>query len=200
MKSRLKAALPGSWSWMASDIEAVRATIEPAKAFDIFFNNAGTNRPAAFAEVTVEDYDAVTNINVRGAFFTAQAVARAMIRDGVKGSIVNMSSQMGHVGGPKRTVYCATKHAVEGLTKAMAADLAPHGIRVNAVCPTFIETPMTKPFLSDPNFKTNIMDKILVGRLGQVADVAGAVVYLASDASGLVTGSSLLIDGGWTAV
>ena len=184
----------------ASDVDAIRTQIGSVSGFDIFFNNAGTNRPANFIDVSLEDYDAVTNINVRGAFFAAQAVAQGMIREGLPGSIINMSSQMGHVGGPKRTVYCATKHAIEGLTKAMAADLAPHGIRVNTVCPTFIETPMTKPFLADPGFKANVQDKIMLGRLGQPNDVAGAVIYLASDASSLVTGSAMMIDGGWTAV
>lgn len=184
----------------AAEAQSARDAIEAKPGFHIFFNNAGTNRPDSFTDVTIEDFDAVTGINIRGAFFTAQGVARGMIRDGIKGSIINMSSQMGHVGGAKRTVYCATKHAVEGLTKAMAADLAGHGIRVNAICPTFIETPMTKPFLADPAFMDSVQSKILLGRLGKTEDVTGAVIFLASEASSLVTGTSLLIDGGWTAV
>lgn len=184
----------------ASDVAAVQAEIGASPGFHVFFNNAGTNRPAPFTEVTIDDYDAVTNINVRGAFFAAQAVVKGMLRDGIKGSIINMSSQMGHVGGAKRTVYCATKHAIEGMTKAMAADLAPHGIRVNAICPTFIETPMTAPFMADPAFAEGVRKSILLGRTGQVDDLVGGLVYLASDASSLMTGSALMIDGGWTAV
>ena len=182
------------------DIAATAAAIAAGGPFDILVNNAGTNRPASFLDVTPEDYDAVTDLNVRSAFFVAQAVARGLVAAGRPGSIINMSSQMGHVGGQRRTVYCASKHAMEGFTKAMALDLAPHGIRVNTVCPTFIETPMTKPFFDDPAFLKGTLDKIPLGRLGQVEDVVGAVIYLASDASRLVTGSALKVDGGWTAV
>jgi len=182
------------------DIAATAAAIAAGGPFDILVNNAGTNRPASFLDVTPEDYDAVTDLNVRSAFFVAQAVARGLVAAGRPGSIINMSSQMGHVGGQRRTVYCASKHAMEGFTKAMALDLATHGIRVNTVCPTFIETPMTKPFFDDPAFLKGTLDKIPLGRLGQVEDVVGAVIYLASDASRLVTGSALKVDGGWTAV
>jgi len=184
----------------ASDVSAVRAAIEPLPGFHVFFNNAGTNRPAAFSEVTLDDYDAVTDLNVRGAFFAAQAVVRGMLRDGIRGSIINMSSQMGHVGGAKRTVYCATKHAIEGMSKAMAADLAPHGIRVNTLCPTFIETPMTAPFMADAAFAESVRNNILLGRTGKVDDLVGGIIYLASDASPLMTGRALMLDGGWTAV
>ncbi|MGB1007989.1 MAG: SDR family NAD(P)-dependent oxidoreductase [Thalassobaculaceae bacterium] len=142
----------------------------------------------------------LSNTEVRAAFFVAQAAARAMVRDVTGGSIINMSSQMAHVGGPRRSVYCASKHAVEGFTKVMAAEWAEHGIRVNTICPTFVETPMTKPFLSEPGFKETVEQAILLGRVGQVEDVMGAVVYLASDASALVTGAPLMLDGGWTAV
>ena len=182
------------------DIAAAATAIEAGGPFDILVNNAGTNRPAGFLDVTPEDYDAVTDLNVRSAFFVAQAVARGLVAAGRPGSIINMSSQMGHVGGQRRTVYCASKHAMEGFTKAMALDLAPHGIRVNTVCPTFIETPMTKAFFDDPAFLEATLAKIPLGRLGQVEDVVGAVIYLASDASRLVTGSALKVDGGWTAV
>ncbi|MEQ1950103.1 SDR family NAD(P)-dependent oxidoreductase [Mesorhizobium sp. CN2-181] len=182
------------------DVLAATDAIATAGPFDVLVNNAGSNRPANFLDVTPEDYDAVTDLNVRSAFFVAQAVARGLVAAGKPGSIINMSSQMGHVGGQKRTVYCATKHAMEGFTKAMALDLAPHGIRVNTVCPTFIETPMTKPFFADPVFRETTLAKIPLGRLGQLDDVVGAVIYLASDASGLVTGSALRVDGGWTAV
>ena len=182
-----------------SDTRAVRSAIEAAAPFDVLVNNAGTNRPKPFVEVTEDDYDAVLDLNLRAAFFVAQAVAARMIADGTKGSIIHMSSQMGHVGGPRRTLYCASKWAIEGLNKAMALDLAPHGIRSNTIAPTFIETPMTRPFFEDPAFKASVLDKIKLGRIGQVEDLMGAVLYLAGDASSLVTGTSLVVDGGWTA-
>jgi NAD(P)-dependent dehydrogenase (short-subunit alcohol dehydrogenase family) len=167
--------------------------------FHILVNNAGTNRPAAFQDVTVEDFDAVLNLNLRAAFFTAQAVAKRLIEENQPGSIIHMSSQMGHVGGRRRSVYCASKHALEGLTKAMAIDLAPNRIRVNSICPTFIETPMTQPFFAEPAFRQDVLSRIKLGRLGQVEDLMGAVVFLASDAAALMTGSALVVDGGWTA-
>jgi NAD(P)-dependent dehydrogenase (short-subunit alcohol dehydrogenase family) len=166
--------------------------------FDILVNNAGTNRPASFLETTVSDFDAVFRLNVRAVFFTAQAVARRMAAAGRRGSIINVSSQMGHVGAATRTVYCASKHAVEGMTKAMAAELGQYGIRVNTICPTFVETPMTRPFLQDQQFRSAILKKIKVGRLGQPEDVMGAILFLASDASALMTGAALMLDGGWT--
>jgi NAD(P)-dependent dehydrogenase (short-subunit alcohol dehydrogenase family) len=181
------------------DPKAVAAALEARDPYDILVNNAGTNRPAPFTEVTVEDFDAVLNLNLRAAFFVAQAVAKRLMAAGKPGSIIHISSQMGHVGGPRRTVYCASKHAMEGLNKAMAIDLAPHGIRVNTIGPTFIETPLTKPFFEDPAFKENVLSRIKLGRLGQVEDLMGAVVFLASAASGLMTGSAMLVDGGWTA-
>ncbi|MDB5370978.1 MAG: 3-oxoacyl-ACP reductase [Roseomonas sp.] len=182
-----------------SDPHATAAALEACEPFDILVNNAGTNRPAPFAEVSVEDYDAVMGLNLRAAFFVAQAVAKRLMAVGRPGSIIHISSQMGHVGGPRRTVYCASKHGMEGLTKAMAIDLAPHGIRVNSIGPTFIETPLTRPFFEDAAFKENVLSRIKLGRLGQVEDLMGAVVFLASDASGLMTGSAMLVDGGWTA-
>jgi NAD(P)-dependent dehydrogenase (short-subunit alcohol dehydrogenase family) len=165
----------------------------------VLVNNAGTNIPEPFGAVTEEHYDAIFNINVRAAFFVAQGIAAQMIKRGLKGSIINMSSQMGHVGSVNRTVYCASKHALEGLTKAMAVELAPHGIRVNTVAPTFIETPMTKPMLDKPEFKSFVLDRIPLGHMGAIKDVAAAVLYLAAPASALVTGTSLKVDGGWTA-
>lgn len=182
-----------------SDIGGMRATLAAREPDDILVNNAGTNRPKPFTEVTVEDYDAVLDLNLRAAFFVAQAVARRMVETGRRGSIIQLSSQMGHVGGPRRTLYCASKWGLEGLTKAMALDLAPHGIRVNTLAPTFIETPLTKPFFADPAFLAEVLGKIKLGRLGQVEDLMGAVVFLASDASSLMTGSALVVDGGWTA-
>ena len=182
-----------------NNIEAVRAFIAREAPFEILLNNAGTNRPAPFVDVKVEDFDVVMTLNVRSAFFVAQAVARKMIETKTRGSIIHMSSQMGHVGGPRRSVYCASKAAIEGLNKTMAIELGPHGIRVNALAPTFIETPMTRPFLADDAFRQSVVDKIKLGRVGQVEDLMGAVVFLASDASALMTGSSLVVDGGWTA-
>jgi NAD(P)-dependent dehydrogenase (short-subunit alcohol dehydrogenase family) len=181
------------------DVEAVRAAVADRPAFHVLVNNAGTNRPARFEEVTPEDFDAVVDLNLRGCFFAAQSVAKAMIRDGVRGSVINVSSQMGQVGGPDRSVYCASKWAMEGWTRAMALDLAPHGIRANTLCPTFIETPLTRPFFERPGFRDWVLSKIKLGRVGQVQDLMGAVVFLASDASALMTGTALTVDGGWTA-
>ena len=182
-----------------ADVDQAAATLAALGPVDVLLNNAGGNRPAPLLDVTVEDFDAVMGINVRGAYFCAQAVAREMAAAQRGGVIINMSSQMGHVGGLRRTVYCATKHAIEGMTKAMAMDLAPYNIRVNAIGPTFISTPMTRPFLDDPAFKEDTLNRIALGRLGELPDVMGAVVFLASDAASLITGASLLIDGGWTA-
>lgn len=182
-----------------NDPAATAALLAAQAPYDILVNNAGTSRHAPFTEVTVEDFDAVVSLNLRAAFFAAQAVAKRLIAEGKPGSIIHVSSQMGHVGGARRTVYCATKHALEGLTKAMAIDLAPHGIRVNSIGPTFIETPMTAPFFQDAAFKESVLSRIKLGRIGQVEELMGAVVFLASAASSLMTGSALLVDGGWTA-
>lgn len=182
-----------------TDLAAMRAALAARPAFDVLVNNAGSARHAHFLEVTEADYDAIMDLNLRAAFFVMQAVARGMKEAGRGGSIINLSSQMGHVGGPRRSVYCATKFAIEGMTKAASLDLAPHGIRVNTLCPTFIETPMTRPGLADPANRAWVLSKIKLGRVGQVEDLMGAVAYLASDASSLVTGTSLLVDGGWTA-
>jgi NAD(P)-dependent dehydrogenase (short-subunit alcohol dehydrogenase family) len=181
------------------DVDAVRKVISAQAPFDILVNNAGTNRPAPFVDVKVEDFDFVFGLNVRAAYFVAQAVARRMVEAKTPGSIINMSSQMGHVGGPTRTVYCATKHAMEGFTKAMAIELAAHKIRVNTLAPTFIETPMTRPFFQNEVFRKDTLARIKLGRLGQLEDLTGAIVFLASDASALMTGTSMVIDGGWTA-
>ena len=182
-----------------NDLPAVAKAIAAAAPFDILVNNAGTNRPRTFLDVTIDDFDAIMSLNVRAAYFVAQAVAKRMVEAKSGGSIIHMSSQMGHVGGANRTVYCASKAALEGLTKAMAIDLAPHNIRVNTIGPTFIETPLTKPFFENAAFKSSVLQKIKLGRLGQVEDIMGAVVFLASDASALMTGTSMIVDGGWTA-
>ena len=181
------------------DVTAVRASIAVYEPFDILVNNAGTNRPKPFLDVSTDDFDAVMSVNLRAAFFVAQAVARRLADAGRPGSIIHMSSQMGHVGGNRRSIYCASKHAMEGLSKAMAIEFGPLGIRVNTICPTFIETPMTKPFFEDAVFRADVLTKIKLGRLGQPEDLMGAVLFLASDASALMTGSALMVDGGWTA-
>jgi NAD(P)-dependent dehydrogenase (short-subunit alcohol dehydrogenase family) len=182
-----------------SDMAAVGTFFADRPAFDILVNNAGTNRPMSMCDVGEADYDAVLDLNLKSVFFVSQACVRQMIRAGIKGSIVHIGSQMGHVGAPDRSLYCASKWAIEGMSKAFALDLAPRGIRSNTIAPTFIETPMTKPFLADSSFKASILQKIKLGRIGRPEDLMGAVLYLASDASALVTGSSLVVDGGWTA-
>jgi len=166
---------------------------------DILVNNAGSNRPLPMEAVPAGLLDEMLRLNVRAAYLTAQAAVRSMKAHARGGSIINMTSQMGHVGSPNRTVYCMTKHALEGLTKAMAVELAAAGIRVNSVAPTFVETPMTKPMLEDPAFREFVLGSIPLGRLATVEEVAGAVLYLASPAAAMITGTSLLIDGGWTA-
>jgi NAD(P)-dependent dehydrogenase (short-subunit alcohol dehydrogenase family) len=166
---------------------------------DILVNSAGANIPEPLLQVCEEHLDTLLNLNVRAAFLVAQAAAQKMVGQGEGGVIINISSQMGHVGATNRTVYCMTKHALEGLTKAMAIELAPHQIRVNSVAPTFIETAMTKPFLSDGKFREWVLARLPLGRLGTEADVAGAIIFLASGASSMITGASLLVDGGWTA-
>ena len=182
-----------------SDIAAVKAFFAERPAFQILVNNAGTNRPKPMWDVTEDDYDAVFDLNVKSAFFVAQACAQKMIAEGAQGSLIHMSSQMGHVGGPNRSLYCGSKWALEGMNKAFALDLAGHGIRSNTIAPTFVETPMTRPFFEDPAFKTHVLSKIKLGRIGKVEDLMGAILFLASDASALMTGTSLIIDGGWTA-
>ena len=182
-----------------TDLDAVSTFINEQAPFDILFNNAGTNKPTPFVDVTPEQYDMISNVNSRAAFFVAQAVVKKMIAAGKGGSIIHTSSQMAHVGGLDRTVYCQTKFGVEGLNKAMALELAEHKIRVNTICPTFIRTPMTQSTFDDPERVAWLTSKIKLGRVGEIEDIMGAVLYLASDASSLVTGSSLLVDGGWTA-
>jgi NAD(P)-dependent dehydrogenase (short-subunit alcohol dehydrogenase family) len=178
---------------------AMRAALADISRLDILVNNAGVNRPQPFVEVDEATLDRLINLNIRALFLTAQEAARRMVAQ-QSGVIINMSSQMGHVGSElNRTVYVMTKHAVEGLTKAMAAELAPRGVRVVSIAPTFIKTPLTEPFFRDPAFSKWVHDRIPLGRLGTIDEVANAVLFLASPAAGLVTGSSLLADGGWTA-
>ena len=177
----------------------VKNLIENSEPFEILVNNAGTNRPAKLVDTKIEDFDYVMSLNVRSVVSLTKVVVDKMIKNKVKGSIINVSSQMGHVGGPNRTTYCSSKFAIEGFTKSLAIELALDGIRVNTVCPTFIQTPMTEPFLKDDEFKKATIGMIPLGRLGEIKDVMGPFVFLASDASSLMTGSSVLVDGGWTA-
>jgi len=182
-----------------TDVDAARAAIAAAAPFDILVNNAGMNRPARLIDLTVEDFDAILSLTVLAAYFLAQAVARRLIEASRAGCIINVSSQMGHVGAARRSVYCASKRAMEGFTKSMAIELAPHKIRVNSLGPTFLETPMTRPFFENKAFREEVLAKIKLGRLGQLEELTGAIVFLASDASSLMTGSALVLDGGWTA-
>jgi NAD(P)-dependent dehydrogenase (short-subunit alcohol dehydrogenase family) len=182
-----------------TDSAMVHEMIGGISRLDILVNNAGVNRPQPFLEVDEATLDRMIALNVKAAFVVAQAAARMMV-EARSGVIINMSSQMGHVGSERdRTVYVMTKHALEGLTKAMAAELAPRGVRVVSIAPTFITTPLTEPFFANPEFRQWVVDRIPLGRIGTVEEVANAVVFLASPAASLVTGSSLLVDGGWTA-
>jgi len=186
-----------------TDGEAVRAAIGGLDRLDILVNNAGTNIPEPFVEVSDDHLDRILGLNVRAAFLVARAAVRKMLeapdRRERGGAIVHMSSQMGHVGAPGRTVYCMTKWALEGLTKAMAVELAPHNIRVNSVGPTFIETPMTAPYFTNEAFRADTLSRIPLGRLGKAEEVADAVLFLVSPAASLITGAGLVVDGGWTA-
>ena len=183
----------------AAVAQVLAQTVAQHGPFQVLVNNAGTNRPKPFEDVTEDDVDAMLGLNVKAAFFVARTFAQGLKGAGLPGSIVQMSSQMGHVGGAHRTIYCASKHALEGMSKALALELGPFGIRVNTVCPTFIDTPMTHDWLAAPAFREQVLGKIALGRVGRVEDVMGAVLFLASDAAALVTGSALMVDGGWTA-
>ncbi len=181
------------------DLHALQSVVAEQQAFDILVNNAGTNRPKPMQDVAQEDFDAVMNLNVRAAYFVAQAVARGMIAASKAGSLIHIGSQMGHVGGRDRSLYCTSKWALEGMNKAFALDLAPYGIRSNTVAPTFTETALTRPYFENAAFRESVLNKIKLGRLGTVEDLMGAIVFLASPASAMITGTSLVIDGGWTA-
>ena len=184
-----------TWALDASS-DAFLERIGTLGRLDVLINNLGTNRPKPIAQITDEDLDVMLDLNLRSLYRITRAGLAKMNRGA---AIVNVSSQMGHVGSPARTVYCMTKHGVEGFTKALAVELAPRGIRVNSVAPPFIETPMTKPMLANPEFARFVKDSIPLGHVGSVEDVAAATLYLASPAARMVTGHSLLVDGGWTA-
>lgn len=194
----LRAPRLQSWTVDATSDEFL-SRIDNESRIDVLVNNVGTNKPEPFIDVERHTLDALLDLNVRTAFLVAQAVARKMVAQG-SGSIIHMTSQMGHVGAANRTAYCMSKHAIEGLNKAMAVELAPDGIRVNAVAPTFIETAMTRPMFENAAFRKEVLSKIPLGRVGQVDDVASAVCYLASPEARMITGTSLLVDGGWTAL
>ncbi len=182
-----------------TDLEKTAALVAGHGPFDILVNSAGLARHTPALETSPEDYDAVMDLNLRAAYFLMREVAKGLIGAGRPGSLITISSQMGYVGGIDRAVYCATKHGVEGMTKAMAIEWGPHDIRVNTLCPTFIRTPLAEQTLQNPARRQWIEDKIKLGRVGEVEDIMGPVVFLASDASALVTGAALLVDGGWTA-
>ena len=182
-----------------TDTAAVAAFLDAEPPFDILVNSAGGARHAPFLDVAEADFDAIMALNLKSALFVSQGVARKLIASGRPGSIIHISSQMGHVGGPRRTVYSASKFAVEGLTKSMAIELGPHNIRVNTVSPTFVETEMTAQSLSDPDFRSWVLGKIKLGRLARVEDIMGPVLLLATDAGAMITGSTVMVDGGWTA-
>lgn len=184
-----------------TDSALVRALIDSFLNLDILVNNAGTNYPQPMLEMRDEHLDEMLDLNVRACYVVAQAAARKMIeRNGEEGgSIINVSSQMGHVGAANRTAYCMTKHAIEGLTKAMAVEFADRNIRVNTICPTFVDTPLIRKIASAPGQIEGLIEKIPLGRLARMEDIVGAALYLAGPAARMVTGTSLKIDGGWTA-
>ena len=186
------------WEMDATSMDFLKR-LEEHTDINILVNNLGGNKPEPFIEIEESTLEHIIDLNFRSVFRTTQAVVKSLLKRNTPGSIINISSQMGHVGSPNRTLYCATKHAVEGLTKALAVELAENKIRVNSVAPTFVETPMTKPMFENPEFSEFVMSKIPMKELASVEDVAAAVVYLASDLSRMTTGTSLLIDGGWTA-
>ena len=196
----LKSHYPDRVEYWAEDVleDTLYNRIETLEKLDIFVACAGSNKPLPITELSLTDINWLLDLNVRAIFRGTQSAARVMLKN-ESGSIVIMSSQMGHIGSPNRTLYCTTKHAVEGLTKALAVELAPKGIRVNSVAPTFIDTPMTRPMFENEEFKQTVLNNIAMGHLGSLEDVASAVVFLASSSAAMITGHSLRVDGGWTA-
>ena len=186
-----------------TDTKQLNSAFAGIECLDVLLNNAGMNIPEPFVDVSEAHLDEMMALNVRAAFLVAQAAVRKMLQDPDRrkrgGSVIHVTSQMGRVGAERRTVYCMTKHALEGLTKAMAVELAPNNIRVNAIAPTFLETPMTASFFADPEFRNWVTSRIPLGRIGRMEEVTGAIVFLASPAASLITGTSLAVDGGWTA-
>ena len=200
----VKAATSAGWSARAvvmdvSDIAQMQQTLAELGSFDILVNSAGVAKHSPALDTAAENFDAVMDLNLRGAYFLSQTIAKQMIDAGTGGSIINISSQMAHVGGIERSVYCASKFGVEGFTKAMAIEWGQYGVRINTVCPTFVRTALTQKTFDDSDKRAWIMDKIKLGRVAEVEDIMGSVVFLASDAAAMITGASLLVDGGWTA-
>lgn len=181
------------------DSRAVTEQIAQRGPFQILVNNAGMNRPKELIQLEDGDIDAVLDLNVKAAFYVTRVVVKGLLAAGLPGSVINVSSQMGWVGSPRRTLYCASKHAIEGMSKALAWELGQANIRVNTVCPTFIETAMTASMFKDAAFHEWVTGRIALGRIGTIEEIMGAIVFLASDASSLMTGSALMLDGGWTA-
>lgn len=181
------------------DLPAMRAALAEIGPLDIVVNSAGMARHSPALDANEDDFDAVIDINLRAAYFLSQQTAKQMIAVGRAGSIINISSQMGHVGGVERSVYCGTKFAVEGFTRAMAIEWGPYGVRINTVCPTFVRTALTQKTFDDPQKRDWVLSKIKLGRVAEVEDIMGSVIFLASDAAAMITGTSLLVDGGWTA-
>ena len=186
-----------------TNYQEIKEIIDKQSKIDVLVNNAGTNIPEHFLKVKTENMEHLVRINTVAAFNVAQLTSLKMLktknRKKIGGSIINMSSQMGHISGPKRSVYSMNKFGLEGLTKGMALELAPFNIRVNTVCPTFVVTPMTKKFLKDKKFKKDMLSNIALGRFAEISEIASAVVFMASDAASMITGTSLLVDGVWTA-
>jgi 2-deoxy-D-gluconate 3-dehydrogenase len=180
-----------------ADLGALKSAIQ--EPFDIVINSAGMARHKTALETLPEDFDVVMDVNLRSAYFLSTYSAQLMKKAKINGSIIHISSQMGHVGGTDRSVYCASKHALEGMVKSMAIEWGPLGIRINTICPTFIRTPLTQITLDNPERVKWIEEKIKLGRVGEVQDIMGAALYLASDASSLVTGTHMIVDGGWIA-
>lgn len=196
---RAQGGRAGTCSLDITDCSATADCVNRLGPFDILVNSAGLARHSPALETQEDDFDAAFALNLKAAYFLTREVARGLIAAGRPGSLINVSSQMGLVGGPDRAVYCATKHALEGMTKAMALEWGAHGIRVNTLCPTFIRTPLAEQTLAIPERRAWILSKIKLGRVGEITDLMGPIVFLASDASALVTGTHLLVDGGWTA-
>ena len=191
---------PNHITYWTEDVlnDELYSKIESMDQLDILVGCAGANKPQPISDITLETIDWLMDLNIRAIFRASQSAAKIMLKQG-SGSIINMSSQMGHIGAPNRTLYCTTKHAVEGLTKALAVELAPKGIRVNAVAPTFIDTPFSRPMFENIEFKETVENNIALGHIGKVEDVAAAVMFLASPGAAMITGESLKVDGGWTA-
>jgi NAD(P)-dependent dehydrogenase (short-subunit alcohol dehydrogenase family) len=186
-----------------TDANKFKSILKKIKRLDILVNNAGNNRPEHFTQVKKENMEYLVDLNMKAAFNVAQICSQKMVklknRKKIGGSIINMSSQLGRVGAPIRSVYNMTKFGLEGLTRGMALELAKYNIRVNSVCPTFVETPMVKAFFKNKKFKKQVLENIPLGRVAQEDDVSTAVAFLAADSSNSITGTSLMVDGGWTA-